>query len=108
VKAPASILELGLRHEEQISVRKVQNSVLAAQSKLIDTGYDVCPKCGDKLNKTGHAKSNFHAVFTDHQVGYRNINARNRVIGKVLPTTTSVFGTSIHPDLLLQCEQGLV
>jgi len=73
VKAPASILELGLRHRD-LSVRKVQNSVLAAQSKLIDTGYDVCPKCGDKLNKTGHAKSNFHAVFTDHQVG-RNINA---------------------------------
>ncbi len=42
VKAPHSILELGLRHEEQISLlEKVQNSVLAAQSKLIDTGYDV-------------------------------------------------------------------
>ncbi len=70
VKAPASILELGLRHEEQISLlEKVQNSVLAAQSRLIDTGYDVCPKCGHKLNKMGYTKSNFHAVFTDHQVG---------------------------------------
>ena len=50
VKAPGSILELGLRHQEQISLlEKVQNSVLAAQSKLIDTGYDVCPKCGQKL-----------------------------------------------------------
>jgi len=38
--------------------------------------------------------------------GYRNINAVIlSVIGKV--TTTSVFGTSIHPDLAkLQCEQG--
>jgi len=36
VKAPASILELGLRHSEQISLlEKVQNSVLAEQSKLI-------------------------------------------------------------------------
>ena len=44
VKAPASILELGLRHEEQISLLgKVQNSILAAQSKLIDPGHDVWP-----------------------------------------------------------------
>jgi len=107
VKAPASILELGLRHEEQISVRKVQNSVLAAQSKLIDTGYDVCPKCGDKLNKTGHAKSNFHAVFTDHQV--QKHKCRNPECDwQSTPTTTSVFGTSIHPDLAkLQCEGAL-
>lgn len=39
LEAPKSILELGLRHEEQISLlEKLQNSVLAAQSKLIDTG----------------------------------------------------------------------
>ena len=43
IEAPTSILELGLRHEEQISLlEKVQNSVLAAQSKLIDTGYNQC------------------------------------------------------------------
>jgi hypothetical protein len=45
IKPPESILDLGLRHEEQISLLfKVQNSLLAEQSKLIDTGYDVCPK----------------------------------------------------------------
>jgi len=27
------------------------------------------------------------------------------VVGKV-PTVTSMFGTNIHPDLALQCEQG--
>ena len=54
VKAPESILELGLRHAEQISLlEKVQNSILAAQSKLIDPGHDVCPKCGGKLQKRG-------------------------------------------------------
>ena len=56
VKAPTSILELGLRHEEQISLlEKVQNSVLAAQSKLIDTGYDHCPKSSQKLHNRGQA-----------------------------------------------------
>jgi (p)ppGpp synthase/HD superfamily hydrolase len=82
--------------------------VLAAQSKLIDTGYDVCPKCGHKLNKMGHTKSNFHAVFTDHKVGIQKHKCRNPECDwQSTPTTTSVFGTSIHPDLAkLQCEQG--
>jgi len=102
VKAPASILELGLRHEEQISVRKVQNSVLAAQSKLIDTGYDVCPKCGDKLNKTGHAKSNFHAVFTD-QVGIQKHKCRNPECDWQTPQQTLCSAPLFI--LKLQCEQ---
>jgi hypothetical protein len=109
VKAPQSILELGLRHEEQISLlEKVQNSVLSAQSKLIDTGYDICPKCGQNLNKIGYTKSNFHAVFTDHKVGIQKHKCRNPECDwQSSPTTTSVFGTSIHPDLAkLQCEQG--
>jgi len=47
IKPPESILDLGLRHEEQISLlSKVQSTLLAEQSKLIDPGYDVCPKCG--------------------------------------------------------------
>ena len=109
VTAPASILELGLRHEEQISLlEKVQNSVLAAQSKLIDPGYDFCPKCGQKLRKSGFAKSKFHAVFSDHKVGIQKHKCGNPECNwQSTPTTTSVFGTSIHPDLAkLQCEQG--
>lgn len=109
VKAPASILELGLRHEEQISLLgKVQNSILAEQSKLIDPGHDVCPKCGGKLSKLGFTQSNFHAVFSDHKVGIQKHQCRNSECDwQSAPTTTSVFGTSIHPDLAkLQCEQG--
>ena len=109
VKAPASILELGLRHEEQISLLgKVQNSILAEQSKLLDPGYDVCPKCGEKLSKVGFTKSNFHAVFSDHKVGIQKHQCRNPECSwQSAPTTTSVFGTSLHPDLAkLQCEQG--
>ena len=109
IQAPESILELGLRHEEQISLlEKVQNSVLAAQSKLIDPGYDRCPKCGQKLSKMGYAKSKFHAVFSDHNVGIQKHTCRNPECDwQSTPTTTSVFGTSVHPDLAkLQCEQG--
>lgn len=109
VKAPASILELGLRHEEQISLLgRVQNSILAEQSKLIDPGHDVCPKCSEKLSKLGFTKSNFHAVFSDHKVGIQKHQCRNSECDwQSAPTTTSVFGTSLHPDLAkLQCEQG--
>ena len=39
IEQPQSILELGLRHEEQISLlAKVQNSRLAEQTALIDLG----------------------------------------------------------------------
>ena len=104
-----SILELGLRHEEQILLlEKVQNSVLAAQSQLIDPGYTFCPKCGHKLRKKGFAQSKFHAVFSDHKIRIQKHECGNPDCNwQNSPTTTSVFGTSIHPDLAkLQCEQG--
>ncbi len=109
IKEPESILDLGLRHEEQISLlEKVQNSILAAQSKRIDPGYDRCPKCGGKLKKRGFTKSKFQAVFTDHKVGIQKHQCFDpECKWQSSPTTTSVFGTSIHPDLAkLQCEQG--
>lgn len=109
VQAPESILELGLRHQEQISLlEKVQNSILAEQSKLIDPGHDACPKCGQQLSKLGFTKSNFHAVFSDHKVRIQKHKCRNAECDwQSSPTTTSVFGTSTHPDLAkLQCEQG--
>jgi hypothetical protein len=109
VKPPESILELGLRHAEQISLLgKVQDAILAVQAPLIDPGHDVCPRCGDKLKKKGFTPSNFHAVFTDHKVSLQKHQCHNADCHwQSAPTTTSVFGTSIHPDLAkLQCEQG--
>lgn len=48
------ILDLRLRHKEQISLlAKVQNSLLVEQSVLIDLGYDACPNCGQKISKNG-------------------------------------------------------
>ena len=109
INAPKSILELGLRHEEQISLlAKVQNALLAEQSPLIDTGYDKCPKCGDRIIKNGFKKSNFHAVFSDHKLRIRQHCCKNPECNWYSgPTTSSIFGTDIHPDLAkLQCEQG--
>lgn len=109
VTMPESILDLGLRHEEQIALlAKVQNSVIAEQAKLIDPGYSFCPKCGHKLKKNGYTKSDFHAVFSDHKVPIQKHQCTaSECNWQSAPTTTSVFGTNIHPDLAkLQCEQG--
>ena len=109
IKPPESILDLGLRHQEQISLlSKIQNALLAEQSPLIDTGYDNCPKCGQKLGKYGFKLSPLHAVFSDHKIRIQKHHCKNPGCNwQSSPSTASVFGTDIHPDLAkLQCEQG--
>lgn len=109
VKRPESILDLGLRHLEQISLlEKVQNAVLAEQSILIEPETKLCPKCGQKLKKNGHRTSEFHAVFSDHEARIQKHSCSHPECNwQSSPTVTSVFGTNIHPDLAkLQCEQG--
>ncbi|MBV8887533.1 MAG: ISKra4 family transposase [Chroococcidiopsidaceae cyanobacterium CP_BM_RX_35] len=109
IKRPASILDLGLRHAEQISLsEKVQNAVLAEQASLLDSGNKVCPLCGQKLKKNGSRTSNFHAVFSDHELRIQQHCCENPECSwRSSPTVNSLFGTSIHPDLgKIQCEQG--
>jgi len=109
IKQPQSILDLGLRHEAQISLlSKVQNALLVEQSPLIDLGYDACPQCGEKLSKNGFMESNFHAVFSDHKLRLQKHRCKNSDCHwQSTPTTSTVFGTDTHPDLVkLQCEQG--
>lgn len=109
IKRPESILDLGLRHQEQISLlSKVQSALLVEQSALIDAGYEACPQCGQKLSKNGFMESKFHAVFSDHKLRIQKHCCKNPDCNwQSAPTTTSLFNTDIHPDLAkLQCEQG--
>ena len=109
IKKPDSILDLGLRHQEQISLlEKVQNALLAEQTLLIELDYDFCPKCGEKLVKNGFMNSKFHAVFSDHKLRMQKHRCKSPDCNwQSTPTSTSVFGTDTHPDLAkLQCEQG--
>ena len=106
---PKSILDLGLRHEEQISIlAKIQNALLAEQSVLIDLGFNVCPNCGDKIKKNGFIESKFNAVFSDHKIRIQKHRCNTPECNwQSTPTTSSLFGTTIHPDLgKLQSEQG--
>ena len=104
---PESIVDLGLRHAEQISLlEKVQNAVLVEPSVLIDSGAIVCSQCGQKLRKNGSQVADFHAVLSDHTLRLPRHccgNAARHWQGA--STVQAVFGTNIHPDLAkLQCE----
>ena len=106
---PESILDLGLRHSEQISLlEKIHNALLAEQSKLIDRDRKTCPNCGQKLSRNGYTQSKFHAVFSDHELQIQKHRCHNpECRWQRVPTITSMFGTNIHPDLAkLQCEQS--
>jgi hypothetical protein len=108
IKNIQSLLDLGLRHEDQIRIiKKIQDEIIALQSPQLATHLASCIRCGGKMVRSGYNQSDFHAVFTDHKVktqrqicnncGYRNI-----------PSIKSLFGTSSHPDLIkLQCETGV-
>jgi hypothetical protein len=109
IQQPESILELGLRHDEQISLlSKVQSVLLAEQSTLIDTGIKQCIKCGEKMGKFGFQSSQFHAVFSDHNLRIQKHRCKNpECRWQSTPTVASIFGTDTHPDLVkLQCENG--
>jgi hypothetical protein len=109
LQCPTSIVELGLRHAEQIALpEKVQNIVLAEQSRLLAPGMPGCPTCGNTLKKNGYKTSHFHAVFSDHTVRIQKHSCSHPDCGwHRTPTITALFGTNIHPDLAtLQCTQG--
>jgi len=109
IQRPESILDLGLRHSEQISLlSKVQNTLVAEQSILIDPGTNVCPNCGQKLKKNGYKESDFSAVFSDHKLLVQKHRCSRPECGwQSASTIKSLFGTNIHPDLAkLQCSQG--
>lgn len=109
LKKPASILDLGLRHQEQIALlTKIQNALLAEQAALFGPKLTLCPKCGQKASKNGFMQSIFHAVFSDHKLRLQKHRCTNPDCGwQSTPTTLTEFGTDTHPDLAkLQCEQG--
>ena len=104
---PDHIVELGLRHAEQVDLLKhVQQKLLDHQSTFLKDDFSVCPKCSGKLHKRGSVKSDFHAIFTDHKI------AVGRKVCKScgwtsIPSIRSLFGDASHPDLIkIQAELG--
>ena len=97
---PNHIIELGLRHVEQIDLlRHIEQHLLDKQSAYLKEDLLSCPKCSSKLYKSGYVKSDFHSVFTDHKV------SASRQVCKgcrwtSTPSIYSLFGNASHPDLV--------
>jgi hypothetical protein len=109
IKNPNTILELGLRHSEQIEfLKRLQDKVLSEQSVFLKTDIKKCLDCQSELCSNGYHASKFHSIFTDHDIKLQRKKCTNKDCGSsVVPSVKSHFGTSIHPDLYrLQCEQG--
>jgi len=98
-KKPEGIVDLGLRHTEQINILKeIQDVVLEAQIQYVNDSVNYCPNCGKKLAKKGYTKSEFNAVLTDHKVPCSRKLCSNCNF-KSIPSIRSIFGTQVHPDL---------
>ena len=68
IQRPESIIDLGLRHAEQIALlEKIQNAVLTEQSVLIDSGGDVCSMRTKAAQKRG-TSLRFSCGFGDHKL----------------------------------------
>ena len=107
--APKSIIDLGLRHTEQINIlSSIQDCLLSEQAVFLKEEHDSCPKCGDNIWSNGNKASEFHAVFTDHKIKIKKQRCSSDDCDwHSIHTVKSLFGTSVHPDLYkLQCEYG--
>ena len=100
VKRPESIIDMGLRHTQQIDIlEKIQDNLLLKQSIYLKEDINNCPKCGHQLNKNGLRKSSFNAVFTDHKVPVQRQICPD-CKWRSIPSVNSLFGTNLHPGVV--------
>jgi len=107
ITAPDDLMDLGLRHSEQILIlKKIQDNILNVQSKYFKEDIDHCPKCGNKLRMNGVNKCSFNAVLTDHKVPVHRQLCGGCKWSSV-PSINSLFGGHMHPDLIkVHCEEA--
>ena len=107
ITIPKEIIDLGLRHSDQIEIlQRIQDNLLNKQSEYLKEDINYCPKCGNKLHKNGINKCSFNSIFTDHKVPVHRQLCGNCNWSSV-PSINSLFGYHMHPDLIkMQCEEA--
>lgn len=107
VRQPSTLLDMGLRHTEQIDLlQKIQDGILHSQCLDLQEDIDLCPNCAHGLKRNGKKSSSFSTVFTDHKLPIHKLKCMGCGWESV-PSIKSLFGTHLHPDLVkLQCEFG--
>jgi len=103
---PTNIRDLGFTHEEQIEILKQsQECLLHAQQARIDDHQTTCPNCGKRTTKQGKFTSDFHAVFTDHEITLQRTRCQCGWRSKI--SIDGIYGSALHPDLVeLQSKFG--
>lgn len=107
--APKNILELGLRHTEQINIlQSIQDFLVSEQAIFLKEDHANCSKCNGKIWSNGYKKSKFYPVFTDHEIKIQKQKSPSENCNwHSIHTVTSLLWTSVHPDLYkIQCEYG--
>lgn len=107
IKSPETIIDLGLRHSEQIEILQIiQDKILIEQSFYLKPTAVRCKCCDGHLISNGYNTAKFHSVFTDHEIKLQRKKCKTCKTS-VVSSIKSLMGTSVHPDLYrLQCEQG--
>jgi len=103
---PKNIQALGFNHKEQIEIlQESQGALLDAQQERINEFQSTCPNCGKKTTKQGKFKSDFHSVFTDHEVTLQRTRCQCDWRSKI--SIDGLYGSALHPDLVeLQSQFG--
>lgn len=97
VHFPQTFKEFGLRHKEQIIlIKNSQDFLLKYQCQLLND-ETTCSRCGNKTCKQGVFKSEFHDVFTDHQVAIQRLCCSCGWQSDY--TVKSIYRSAIHPEL---------
>ena len=98
VSEPKSIMDIGFRHSEQISIiSSIQDSYIPLQCKLLFT-VDACPKCGNKPMRNGTHTVSFHSSLSDHKIKAQGYSCSCGWQSR--PTVHGIFGSNVHPDLI--------
>lgn len=99
IKKPTSIMEIGFKHSEQVSIiSEIQSRYIPDQCSMLFEERNICQKCGNKAMKNGKHTVSFHASLSDHKIKAQGYSCKCGWQSK--PTIHGCFGSNVHPDLI--------
>ena len=109
ISIPQSVSELGLNQASQLKLlKKLETPLINAQSELLNARPSKCPECDSSVSKNGKSHSNFHHVYSDHEVSLQKYKCSNKGCAwSYTPSIRGILGGKMHSDLIkLHSEYG--
>jgi len=102
ISTPKSVSEFGLNQAHQLKLlEKLETPLMNAQSELLNVRPSKCPQCGSSVSKNGKSHSNFHHVYSDHQVSLQKYKCSKAGCDwSYTPSIREVLGGKMHSDLI--------